>query len=89
MGTNANRIRHRDGRTSISGLGMAIVGARAGFADRPPPKTPHDLPLQACISVRLPNGASECQRPPVLRCEPPGVPWYTDEIQVMTGSLRM
>lgn len=34
---------------------MAIVGAPAYFAQRPPPRTPHDLAQHACINVRLPT----------------------------------
>jgi len=34
-------------------LRMAVVGAPASFADRPPPKTPHALTEHACINLRL------------------------------------
>ena len=34
---------------------MAIVGAPSYFADRPAPKTPHDLTHHACINLRLPT----------------------------------
>jgi DNA-binding transcriptional LysR family regulator len=36
-------------------LRMAIVGAPSYFADRPAPKTPHDLTRHACINLRLPT----------------------------------
>jgi DNA-binding transcriptional LysR family regulator len=36
-------------------LRMAVVGAPAYFATRPPPKTPHDLTRHACINLRLPT----------------------------------
>jgi DNA-binding transcriptional LysR family regulator len=32
---------------------MAVVGAPSYFADRPKPKTPHDLTHHACINLRL------------------------------------
>jgi DNA-binding transcriptional LysR family regulator len=34
---------------------MAVVGATSYFADRPTPKTPHDLTHHACINLRLPT----------------------------------
>jgi hypothetical protein len=34
---------------------MAVVGAPFYFADRPTPKTPHDLTHHACINLRLPT----------------------------------
>jgi DNA-binding transcriptional LysR family regulator len=33
----------------------AVVGAPSYFADRPTPKTPHDLTHHACINLRLPT----------------------------------
>lgn len=36
-------------------LRMAVVGAPAYFARRPPPDTPHDLTGHACINLRLPT----------------------------------
>jgi DNA-binding transcriptional LysR family regulator len=36
-------------------LRMAVVGAPAYFARRPPPRTPQDLTAHACINVRLPT----------------------------------
>lgn len=36
-------------------LRMAVVGAPSYFADRPPPKTPHDLTRHACVNLRLPT----------------------------------
>ncbi|WP_439598180.1 LysR family transcriptional regulator [Falsiroseomonas sp.] len=36
-------------------LRMAVVGAPAYFARRPPPKTPQDLTSHACINIRLPT----------------------------------
>jgi DNA-binding transcriptional LysR family regulator len=36
-------------------LRMAVVGAPAYFAVRPPPKTPHDLTGHTCINLRLPT----------------------------------
>jgi DNA-binding transcriptional LysR family regulator len=34
---------------------MAVVGAPAYFAKRPPPKTPQDLIHYNCINLRLPT----------------------------------
>ena len=34
---------------------MAAVAAPSYFADRPPPKTPRDLPRHSCINLRLPT----------------------------------
>lgn len=34
---------------------MLVVGSPAYFADRPIPKTPHDLTAHACINLRLPT----------------------------------
>jgi DNA-binding transcriptional LysR family regulator len=34
---------------------MAIVGAPSYFAERPAPKTPHDLNHHTCINIRLPT----------------------------------
>ena len=34
---------------------MAVVGAPSYFANRPPPKTPHDLTEHNCINLRLPT----------------------------------
>jgi DNA-binding transcriptional LysR family regulator len=34
---------------------MAVVGAPAYFAKRPPPRTPHDLTAHDCINLRLPT----------------------------------
>jgi DNA-binding transcriptional LysR family regulator len=36
-------------------LRMAVVGAPAYFARRPPPRTPQDLTAHACINLRLPT----------------------------------
>src|SRR3954468_1919937 len=36
-------------------LRMAVVGAPAYFARRPPPSTPQDLTGHACINLRLPT----------------------------------
>lgn len=36
-------------------LRMAVVGAPAYFANRPHPKTPHDLAGHSCINLRLPT----------------------------------
>jgi DNA-binding transcriptional LysR family regulator len=34
---------------------MAVVGAPSYFAERPAPKTPHDLNHHTCINIRLPT----------------------------------
>ncbi|MFZ1426873.1 MAG: LysR substrate-binding domain-containing protein [Geminicoccaceae bacterium] len=34
---------------------MAVVGAPAYFAGRPPPQAPHDLKNHSCINIRLPT----------------------------------
>jgi DNA-binding transcriptional LysR family regulator len=34
---------------------QALVGAPSYFAERPQPKTPHDLTVHACINLRLPT----------------------------------
>lgn len=34
---------------------MAVVGAPAYFAGRPPPRVPHDLTAHSCINIRLPT----------------------------------
>jgi DNA-binding transcriptional LysR family regulator len=36
-------------------LRMAVVGAPSYFANRPPPKTPHDLTEHKCINLRMPT----------------------------------
>lgn len=34
---------------------FAVIGAKSYFAERPPPKTPHDLVGHTCINLRLPT----------------------------------